>query len=45
MPHGCPCFMDLGANGHADMKIKNQDFYIRIDVHRDGSAKLRGGLA
>jgi hypothetical protein len=37
--------MDLGANGHADMKIKNQDFYIRIDVHRDGSAKLRGGLA
>jgi hypothetical protein len=43
-----PYFMDLGANGHARGSILGQtiidgDFYIRIDVYPNGTARLRGG--
>lgn len=39
-----PYFVDLGANGHVSVKFwGSNDFYLRIDVHRNGTAALRGG--
>ncbi|MFB7498761.1 hypothetical protein ACFC09_29440 [Streptomyces sp. NPDC056161] len=41
-----PYYMDLGANGHVSVKFwESHDFYLRIDVHRNGTAGLRGGKA
>ncbi|MFB7739981.1 hypothetical protein ACFC08_37810 [Streptomyces sp. NPDC056112] len=41
-----PYYMDLGANGHVSVKFfEAHDFYLRIDVHRNGTAGLRGGAA
>jgi hypothetical protein len=41
-----PYYMDLGANGNVSVKFfESHDFYLRIDVHRNGAATLRGGAA
>jgi len=41
-----PYYMDLGANGRVNVKfLEGHDFYMRIDVHRNGTASLRGGGA